>query len=89
MRQWLLIDAEGDPLDQRVSVSVRAFTSGDADEPAEGDLAGAVRGLAAGRAVRRDGERLDFVLVPLDDAQAITFAIREVLDIVSRGNVVL
>lgn len=86
MRSWLLIDAEGDKLSERRSVHVIEFTSGDGDEPMEGDLIEALSKML-GEHAPRPGVARDYalVLVPLDDARTVNARPKFTAEVVSWG----
>lgn len=88
MRKWLLIATRGDSLGSLGTASVETFTSGDGDEPEPGDLGPAALDLAA-RTERRGGtppgDRLEAVLVPLNEARTVTFSLDRKATIVSTG----
>lgn len=88
MRRWLLVATDGDPIDSLGRASIKAFTSGDGDEPMEGDLNHAVidlydrirdeRGFAR--------EEVTVVLVPIDDARGLTFTVSPKAELVAHGS---
>lgn len=85
MRRWLLTrqSALGEGAK---AAELEVFTSGGA-EPLQGELSAAVIRLAERQEAHiSDDGRFDLVLVPLDEAQGMTFQLEQAASLLSRGS---